>query len=189
MSVRSTVRVVVLLCGVLLGCDDMGSVEDGRVASARVLSDSTSDAVTVPEPTRALREITTVPSAPCFALDSLALAPLVFADMSADDETGDIGGLEIRFLRGPRGGLGAMLREASGGLPAPQPVDSLAYDGARDSLTIWWSELENGYVYRLKPACDYLMGVGTFWITSTNPTGHRVNIVLPRTLTPMPDRR
>lgn len=189
MCFRNPVPIVSLLACLLVGCDHEGSVADGKVESTQGPLDATANASRVPAQTRVLREIAAVPAAPCFALDSLALSPLFFADMGTEDVTGDIGGLEIRFLRGPRGGLAAMLREAAGGLPAPQWVDSLAYDAAQDSLTIWWSELENGYVYRLKPACDYLMGVGTFWITETNPAGQRVDIVLPRTLTPLPDRR
>ncbi len=182
-------RYSVLVLAIVIGCGPGGREPNAqRVKSDTKLHTSgfeTADTSSV----RLLREIADGPPISCFALDSLAAQPIVFADMSEDSLTGDIGGIEMRFLRGPGGGFAALFREASGGLPTPQPVDSLAYDGAADTLTVWWSALSNSYVYRLKPACDNLTGVGTFWITEKNPAGQRVDVILPRTLTPMPERR
>lgn len=170
-----------------LGCGRDRSAGDESATVGRGSAQDSAPSPALPVRSVEIPEIPEIPSAGCFALDSLRRAPLFFANMSTSEETGDVGGLEIRFVLGPLGGMGALIREAEGGLPAPQRPDSLGYDAVSDSITIWWTVLGNQYTYRLKPACDYLTGVGTFWVSSANPAGSKVALVLPRTLTPMPD--
>lgn len=128
------------------------------------------------------------PTAACFAADSLAVRPIFFGELLESEETGDIGGLEFRFQLGPQGQLVALVRDAAGGLPPARAVDSLTYSATADTLTLWFSELGNGYIYRFRPACDALSGSSTRWITPSDPAGSTSVVTMPRVLAPMPDR-
>jgi hypothetical protein len=111
----------------------------------------------------------------------------VFGDISVSEETGDYSGVEFRFVQHDTG-VTAALRDAAGGLPAPAPVDSLAYDPATDTLTLWTSQYgSTHYIDRYAVTCGMLDGNARAFITETNPTGSLFQRQLFRVENPLPD--
>ena len=121
-----------------------------------------------------------VPPLPCFTPDS---NPIAFGSLDTSNLDQDVSGTQVSFeVR--TGKLFGYIREAAGQIPLRQPLESLSFSSATDTLAFIYRTGDEKARYRYHVSCVRLAGMARLFVTATD-TGTVVRNTLTRSIPTM----